>query len=124
QRQRVDAVALARRGRAVVEHVPEVGPAVLAEDFGPAHEEAVVRPELDRLQVRRLVKAGPPGARFELGLGTEQLGAAGGATIGAVRLGMDVLAGERSLRPLAPENVVLLRGQLSAPLLVGLLDLG
>ena len=101
QRQGVDAVALPGRLRPVVEDVAEVRPAVLAEDFRPAHEETVVGVKLDRLQVGRLVKARPPGTRFELGLRTEQLGAAGGATIGAVGLGMDVFARERPLRSLA-----------------------
>src|SRR5690349_18681157 len=82
QRAAVDAEALpAFVRRAVVEDVAEVGVAGFADDLGAAHEEAVVGPQLDVLEVRRLGEAGPAGARVELGVGGEQLGAAADAAV-------------------------------------------
>ena len=72
---------------------------------------------------RRLVEARPPGARIELRVGAEQLGAAAGAAIGAVVLDVDVLAGERALGPVLAQDLVLLGRQALAPLLVGQLNL-
>src|SRR5437867_6980436 len=102
----------------------KVRPAVAAEDLSSAHEEAVVGAQLHRLQVGRLVEAGPASTRIELRLRAEQLRATGGATVGAVRLGMNVLATEWPFRPLRPQDVVLLRAQLGAPFGIGLGNLG
>src|SRR5256885_17266475 len=51
----VDAVAQARRLRAVVEHVPQVPAAVRARYLGPGHEQRTVGRLLDRSIIRRLV---------------------------------------------------------------------
>src|SRR5256714_615523 len=77
QRGRVDAVALTSRTGPVVEDVAEVPSAVAADDLGAVHEVAVVGPQLDRLGDGRLGEARPAGARVELGVGVEQLRAAG-----------------------------------------------
>src|SRR5271154_2004110 len=61
QRGRVDAVALAARPGAVVEHVAEVSATGAAEDLGSAHEQAVVRSQLHGLGDGRLGEAGPTG---------------------------------------------------------------
>ena len=47
-------------GRPVVEDVTQVTAAAAADDLGAAHEQAVVRPQLDRLGDRGLVKLGHP----------------------------------------------------------------
>src|SRR5207237_8295712 len=99
--------------------VAQVRTAVSAEDRGAWHEEAVGRGKLDILGVDRLVEARPASTGFELGVRAEQLGAAGGAGVGAVSLGVDVLAGERPLGPLPSQDVVLLGRQLGAPLSIG-----
>src|SRR5690242_18040073 len=123
QRARVDAVPLAGRLGAVVEHVAKVAAAAAADDLGAPHEQAVVRPQFDRLGDGGLVEAGPPGARVELGVRAEQLGAAAGAPVEAVPVVVDVLSGERHLCVRPAQDVVLLRGQLLTPLLVRLGDL-
>src|SRR5439155_19986250 len=81
-RTRVDAVALAGRGRAIVEDVPEVGTAPAAGHLDPSHSVAPVLVELDRLDGRRLPEAWPPGAGLELGAGAEKRGAAPGTAVG------------------------------------------
>src|SRR5215510_516292 len=123
QRARVDAVPVAGLGGTVVEHVAEMPAATAANDLGAPHEQAVVRPQLDRLGDRGLVEAGPPGARVELGVRAEQLGAAASAPVGAVGVVVHVLAGERPLGVRLTQDAVLQRGQLLAPLLVRLGDL-
>src|SRR5690348_8456833 len=120
----VDAVALAAFvGGAVVEDVAEVGVAVLADDLGAAHEEAVVRPQFDVLEVGRLGEAGPAGAGVELGVRGEELGAAADTSVHPVGLLVPVGAGEGALGPGVAGHLVLLGRQLLAPLLLGFLDL-
>src|SRR5258708_24947931 len=67
QRGRIDAVALTGGVWAIVEDVAQVPTAPLADDLGALHEEAVVRTQLDVLEVLGLVAAGPAGAGLELG---------------------------------------------------------
>src|SRR4029077_4409547 len=123
QRAGVDAVTLPGRGGPVVENVAQVATAATADDLGAPHEQAVVRPQLDRLGDRGLVEARPPGARVELRVGAEQLAAAAGAPVEAVGVIVDVLTGEGALGVSLAQHAVLHRGQLLAPLLVRLLDL-
>ena len=101
----------------------QMTPTATAHDLGAAHEQAVVRPKLDRLGDRGLIEAGPPGAGVELGVGAEQLAAAAGAPVEAAGVVVDVLTGERALGVSLAQHAVLHRGQLLAPLLVRLLDL-
>src|SRR5262249_4178867 len=102
---------------------PGAPAATPADDLGAPHEQAVVRPQLDRVGDGGLVEAGPPGARVELGIRAEQLGAAAGAPVEAVLVVVDVLTGERPLSVRLTQDAVLQRGQLLAPLLVRLGDL-
>ena len=67
ERAGVDAVAQAGRLGAVVEDVAEVGVAAAADDFGAAHEEAVVGLGLDGVVDRLVEEARPAGAGVELG---------------------------------------------------------
>src|SRR5438132_6006104 len=92
--------------------------APLAEHLCAPHKQAVVRVELDIGGVYRLVEARPARPGLELGAGAEQLGPAGGAAVGAVRLGVDVFTAERRLGPLLPQHVVLRRRQLAPPFVV------
>src|SRR5690348_7065301 len=101
----------------------QVATAAAADDLGAVHEQAVVRPQLDRLGDCGLVEAGPPGARVELGIGAEQPGATAGAPVEAVGVVVDVFTGERALGVSVAQHAVLQRAQLLAPLLVRLLDL-
>src|SRR5438874_10721426 len=121
-RRRVDAVAQPGRRRAVVEDVAEVAAALGAGDLGADHEKAAVLVLLDRGALRRLVEAGPAAVGVELGRRREQLGPAARAPVGALGVGVPVLAGERALGALLSEHVVLLRRQLLPPLGVRLLN--
>src|SRR6201992_3184182 len=80
---RVDAVALAGRARPVAEDVAQVTAAAAAQDFGAAHEHAVVRAQLDRVLGGGLEEARPAGGGVELGVGPAQAGPAPGAHVGA-----------------------------------------
>src|SRR6185369_6606584 len=66
ERDRVDAVALAGRRRAVVEHVPEVAAAARAVHLVARHAERVVLADLDAARLDRLPEARPAGAALEL----------------------------------------------------------
>src|SRR5258708_37349534 len=94
QRRRINAIALAGGVGTVVEDVAKVPAAPLADDLGALHEEAVVRAQLDVLEVLGLVESRPAGAGLELGLGVEQLRATGGTGVGPIAVIVDVLAGE------------------------------
>src|SRR2546423_8646107 len=76
ERAGVDAVALPGAAGTVGEHVTQMSAARRAGHLDPVHSEAVVVMQLDVGPVRRLGEARPAGARFELGLGGEQLGSA------------------------------------------------
>src|SRR2546427_530757 len=73
--------------------------------------------------VHRLVEARPPGAGVKLRVRAEEVRSARGALVRSAVLGVDVLAGEGRLGALAAQDLVLLGGELAAPLLVCLLDL-
>src|SRR6478672_7198753 len=123
ERDRVDAVALARAGRSVIEHVPEMSTAGRAADRCPRHAVAGVHVEVHVGAVGRLAEAGPARSRIELGIRVEQLRAAPRASVHAVLLGIDVGARERPLRPLLSHHVVLVGRELLTPLLLALPDL-
>src|SRR5437764_1061576 len=72
QAHRIDAVALARRGRAVVEHVALVRVTAGADDFGSLHSVARVADGLEMPLCKRLREARPASAAFELGPAGEQ----------------------------------------------------
>src|SRR3954453_6948877 len=123
QRATVDAVAQARRVRAVLEHMPEMAAAVATAHLGTNHPVRAVGVHLDVLGEGRLEEARPARARFELGVGAEQSCAATGAVVHAIFLDIPILAGERALGALAAQHFVLLRRELLAPLGVRLLNL-
>src|SRR6266508_2071007 len=91
-------------------------PAAPAADLGAVHAVAVV--------VHQLGEARPAGARFELGVGAEQLGAAGRAAVHAVVLGENVPAAERRLGPGLAQDLVPLSRELLPPLPLRPGDLG
>src|SRR5438067_1770609 len=94
---RVDAVALPRGTRPVVEDVTQVTATPAAHHLGPAHPQAVVRAQLDVLGHGWLVEAGPACSRVEFRLRVEQLGAAARAPVHAVLLDVPIGTGEGSL---------------------------
>ena len=120
----VDAEALAGRGGAVGEDVAEVASAGGAGDFDAVHAEGAVFVELDGVGGDGLEEAGPAGAGFVLGAGLEEGGVAGGAVVEAVGVVVDQGSGEGALGALFAKDVVLLGGELGAPLCVGFLKFG
>src|SRR4029453_4873463 len=103
-----------------LENVPEMPLAGRAQHLGPGHEEAPVRLGADGGRVDGLPEGRPSRARVELGARCEEWRAAPRALVRARFLGVVVLAGERVLRAVPPQDLVLLRRQAVAPLLVGL----
>src|SRR3954452_25242578 len=125
ERAGVDAVAQpARIARAVVEHVPEVAAAALADDLRAAPAVGGVLAGLDRVGELRLREARPARAGLELRPGVEELGAAARAAIDAVVVAVPVAARDRPPRPAAPQQVVRPGPELVTPLRIGLRDLG
>src|SRR5919204_55449 len=86
------------------------------------HPERRVRLLVDRLCARRRKEGRPSTAGVVLRLRAEKLCAAAGTAIGARLEDVVVFTRERRLRPLLTQDVELLRGQLGAPLSLGLLD--
>src|SRR4051812_30152290 len=84
QRCGIDAVAQARGLRAVLEHVAQVGVALLAQHFGAAHAIALVLLGCDVFGRGGLPEARPARTGLELLVGAEQLDAAAAAAIDAL----------------------------------------
>ena len=87
----VHAVAQAVRAGAVVEDVTEMTTAAAAHDLGALHAELTVGLRLDRFRHQRLGEARPAGARLELRVRVEQLGATTRAAVDAVVVTVPVL---------------------------------
>ena len=83
-RGRVDAETLAGGRRAVVEHVAEVGAALLAAHLDAQHAVAAVGDALDAAGLDRLAEARPAAAGVELRARIEEGQAAAGAHIGGL----------------------------------------
>src|SRR5579885_837985 len=100
-----------------------MGVAAGAKHFRADHSMRSVPLGVDVLFLDRRGKAGPPGARFKLGLRAEQIRSAARAPVNARLVLIPVLAGERRLGALLPRYVILLRSELPLPLLVAFDDL-
>src|SRR5258705_13651080 len=90
----VDAEAIAGRRGSIREHMAEVATALAATDLDTGHEMAVVSMERDGVGHRRFRKAGPPTARFELGVGAQERGLTRRAPIDSVDVAIPIIAGE------------------------------
>src|SRR5579875_105882 len=102
----------------------EVAAAARAEHLCPHHPVARVGLLLDGGLVRGRGERRPAAAGVVLRLRLEQRRAAAGAAVGAGLEDVVVLAAERRLGSLLPQDVVLLRRERLAPLPLGFLDLG
>src|SRR4051812_49611721 len=100
----------------------EMSAAVRAHDLGADHPEGHVAVLVDRVPARRRVERRPAAAGVVFRLGLEELGAAAGAAVRAVLEDVVVLARERPLCSLLPQDAVLVRAELQAPFLLGLLN--
>ena len=78
---------------------------------------------LDSRVVDRKIKARPPAPRLKLGVGREQLRAAGDAVIRPIVMILVKRTRKRPLGPFLPDDMVLLRSQLRPPLGLRLLNL-
>src|SRR3984957_16595148 len=122
QRKTVHAVAQAGRLRSVVEDVAEMTAAAAAVNFGAQHSEGTVLGLADRV-LERLIKTRPAGAALELGLRREQRQVAAGTGEDALAMLLEQRAAVRTLGAFLAQDFILLRGQLRAPLRIGLFDL-
>src|SRR5215218_3200524 len=119
----VDAVALAFRGRTVLEHVSLVGAADGAVYLRAAHEEATVLFGLDIGFVERLPETRPARAGIVLGVRREEGRPAGHTQVDPLLLVVVILTAEGPLCALHPRDAVLLGGELVLPLYFCLLYL-
>jgi hypothetical protein len=101
----------------------EVSVAMAAEDFGPAHEQALVGACLDRVIRGRLMEAGPAGARVEFRVGLEQGLRAADAAVGALGLGLAVMAAESALGARLSRHLERLVVELATPVRIRFLQL-
>ena len=112
----VDAVAQARRRRAVRKDVAEMAVAARAADLDAAHAVRAIL-ELDHgLWRGRLEIARPAAAAVEFAVGAKEFGSAADARIGARGLGVPKRPGEGTLRTLFARDAILLRCQQGSPL--------
>ena len=119
----VDAIAESAGRRAIVEQVAEMGVAQAAQDFGAVHEETVVGLGVDVFGGQGRGVAGPAGAGVKLGGGTEEGVATADAAIESHGFGLKVGAGEGCVGGAAARGPILLRGELAAPVAIGMGDL-
>jgi hypothetical protein len=115
----VDAVELAGGVGAVGEDMTEVAAALGTGNFDATHAEGAVVMEVDGVFGEGLEETGPAGSGLELGVGFEEGSVAGGAVVEAVGVVIDEGAGEGAFGALLAEDVILLGGELLAPLGIG-----
>ncbi len=118
QADRVDAPSLVRRYvvALTLEDVAEVRTAVGALGFGAHHAHRSIFDELDGVVLGGGVERRPAAVAGELGVGAEELLAAGSASVDAGGGCVGVLAGKGWLGATLAEHCVLLWRELGAPL--------
>src|SRR5690606_32342958 len=109
ERRSVHAIAQAGGLRPVVEHMPQMGIAIGAADFGARREEGTVLVLGHRAGLDRLIEARPAGAGIVFGFGTEQWPPAGDATIEPFILVVPIRPGKRAFGAMLAHNLILLR---------------
>ena len=110
QRLRVEAVALARWRRAVVEGVPKMAMAAGAADLGAGHAPTLVHMLFQVFFGGGTEEARPAGSRFELGRGVEEWQPAAGAQVPSGFVGGVEASTKRSLGLAGAQHPILLRG--------------
>jgi len=115
ERDRIHAVARARRLWTVWEDVTEVRVTAGADHFGPKASDAAVFARGNALVAERLREARPAGAGLIFRFRAEQFVAATRAAVDPGALAIVVLATKRSFGALLPTHLVLLRGELGPP---------
>jgi hypothetical protein len=117
----IDAVTQVGRGRAIVEHVPQVPAATGAEDLRAHHIMRVVQLLLHRFLAGRFVKAGPAAVGVELGGRLEQQFATPGTVVRAPPFLVQVLPRVGGLCPRPTQHLIGLGRKNLPPLRVCLL---
>src|SRR5271154_4611409 len=107
------------RLRSVVEHVPKMRVAARAMDFSALHQQAEVRTGADVFFGDGRPKAGPAGARIELGVRAEQGSVAADAAKKSVLVELIIRSAERRVGSLLARHIILLGAQLLVPFAVG-----
>ena len=115
----IDAVTQSRRCRSILEYMTEVPIAAGAQHFYPSHEMAVIFLINDIFRPDRLPERRPSRTGIEFGIRVKQGGATAGATIHSLIVTVPVFTCKCSFRPFFPAYVILLRGQLIFPFLIG-----
>ena len=118
QRDPIDAITQAGRGRAVRKHVAQMSSAPAAVDLFAHHSEAAIPRAFERA-LDRCKETRPTGAALELPIGHEQGLAAGGAFERSLAMLVQQGAGTRPLRSVAAKDRILVRSQNPAPLFIG-----
>ena len=119
QGRRVDAVAQAGGGRAVVEQVPKVGVGMLAANFGAHHQETRVALLHDVFLYQGPGKTGPARTGFELVRGAEQGLAGNDIDVDAGLVVVPIGVAERPFCTVLSRDLILQVGQSGAQLLIG-----
>ena len=118
----VDAVALMRGRRAILEHVTQMRVAPRALHFRPPHAVAVVGLHLDVFIFRRIPEARPACAGFKLLLRMKEISAATNAAEHSILMDVPILAGESALGAAMPRHLVLLRREDRLPFRIRFYD--
>ena len=118
----IDAEPLARRGRAVVKDVSQVGIAAVAGDFHARHSVAVVGVGLQGLFIRGLRETRPPRPGFKLVFRAEQGVLTTNAMIRPFGFMVVVGATEGRLGSLLAGHGILFRGELLFPFILGFVN--
>jgi hypothetical protein len=114
----IDAVAhTSFVARAVFEEVAQMGIAPGANYLDPLHSETGVITQLDIALTDHVPETGPARSGMELGIGREQVVAAGGANVHAILFGIDVFTSKRPFCPRFAQDMVLVIAELLSPLL-------
>ena len=116
ERCRIHAKARAGRAGAVRENMPQVRIALRTQGFYAPHAMTSIGFPAHFTGVQRCGETGPSRTRFKLGGASEQLRAAAHAAVDAIFVVIPILARESRLGSLLPSHVILLWGQLFAPL--------
>src|SRR4029077_7264590 len=116
-RGRVNAIALAGRGRAVVKNVTQMRVALAAADFGPFHAERAIRFLGNVLVVDWLGKAGPAAAAVEFIERREKRLPADNIDINSGAMIIPILVAKRRFGAALLGHVILLRRELLFQLL-------
>src|ERR1700733_6210979 len=105
--------------RSVVKHVPKMRVAARAMDFSALYQQAEVRTSADVFFGDRRPKAGPAGARIELGVRAEHGIVAADAAKNPVLVELIIRSAERRVGSLLARHIILLGAKLLVPLGAG-----